>query len=77
MTTKESNVYVLKHVGVKNSNEVEVMAILEALTNVSPYFQEKLIPESDTTDAVSWVPSSVNGPWQFRFLLNKITFLSF
>lgn len=43
-----------KYVGVIESNESEVLAILEALCLFSASFHGKLIVESDFMNAVSW-----------------------
>lgn len=40
-----------KHVGIKDSNEVEVLAIMEALHIYSNFFQDSLIVESDLANA--------------------------
>lgn len=50
-----------KHVGVKDSKKAEVKAILEALRIFSHSFQESLIVESDSLNAISWVSSSNKG----------------
>lgn len=44
-----------KHVGVRDSNEAEGLAILEALHVYSATFLEELIVESDSLNTVSWV----------------------
>lgn len=46
-----------KHVGIKESNEMEMMAILEALRIFSPSFQDKLVAKSDSINAISWASS--------------------
>lgn len=45
----------LKHIGVKESNKVEVMTILEAFRIFSGIFQGNLIVESDLANAVIWL----------------------
>lgn len=58
------------------SNEVEVVAILEALHFfVLASFHAPLILESDYLNAVSWVSSSAKGPWRFQFYINEINSL--
>lgn len=42
-----------KSVGVKDSNEAEILAILKALRMYACSFQELLIIESDSADAIS------------------------
>ena len=49
-----------KNVGIKESNEAEVLAILEALRIFSSTFKESLIVESDSSNAIRWV-SKVEG----------------
>ena len=46
-----------KHLGVSNSNEVEVLAILEVLQISPSLFHGKLIMESDSLNAISRVSS--------------------
>lgn len=41
-------------VGVKESNELEVMATLESLQILSSFFQDKLIVERDSANVVLW-----------------------
>lgn len=66
-----------KHVGVKNSNEREILAILEALFAfiVDSSGLVSLIVESDSTNAVSW-PRTLRGPWNMQFYFNKMSDLS-
>ena len=45
----------LKFVGVKDSNEVKVLAILEALRIFSGFFKWKLMVESNSLNAITWV----------------------
>lgn len=61
-----------KHVGVCDSNEVEVLAILEALQCFSSYYHGVLIMESDFFDVVAWVSNRKASPWKFQFLFNEI-----
>ena len=42
-----------KHVRIKDSNEVEVLAILESLHIYGNLFQDSLIMESDSVNAIS------------------------
>ena len=56
-----------KSVGVRDSNEVEVLAILEALRIFSRSFMGSLIVESDSSNAFSWVTSSAVNPWKIQF----------
>lgn len=65
-----------KHVGIKESNEVEVMAVSEALHLIQGSFQGKLIVESDSSNVVMWVLHARTKPWRFQFHLNKIRELS-
>lgn len=65
------------HVGVKDSNEVEVMDILEALQIFSHSFQDRLIVQSDSSIAISWVTTtSDNGPLKFWFYFDEVNSLS-
>ena len=64
-----------KHTGQKDSNEAEILAILEALRSYSGRFLEDLIGESDFLNDISWVDYR-KGPWRFQFILNEIKSLS-
>lgn len=55
----------------KDSNEVEVLAILEALRIFSLNFQGSAILESDLPNAISWMVSR-KCPWKLHFLFNEI-----
>ena len=61
-----------KPVGICDSNEVEVLSILEALCIFSGSFQDKLIVESDSSNMVGWVPKTGSKPWKFHFYFNKV-----
>ena len=63
-----------KHVGIKDSNEAEVLAILEAFRIYHTSCHHYLIVESDSANAISWV-KSLTGPWKMQFLFNKISHL--
>ena len=60
---------------VKDSNEAEVLAILEALRLFRVSFRQPLIVESDFLDAFFWVMNSAMGLWRFHFF-SEIKFLS-
>ena len=60
-----------KHVGIKNSNEAEVSAILEALRIYQSSCQQSIHVKSDSDNAIAWM-KSIRGPWKMHFLLNKI-----
>ena len=59
-------------VGVRDSNEAEVLAILEALRIFSRSLQGRLIVGSDSSNGISWVMNSTVKPWKFQFFLNEI-----
>lgn len=65
-----------EHVGPKNSNEAEVIDILEALQIFSHSFQDRLIVLSDSFIANSWVTTSDNGPLKFWFYFDEVNSLS-
>lgn len=44
--------------GVKESNETEVLAILEALLLFFSSFHVRVIVESDSSNAISWISSN-------------------
>lgn len=62
--------------GVCDSNEVEVLAILEALRCFSSYYHGVLIMESDSSNVVAGVSNRKASPWKFQFLFNEIWALS-
>ena len=43
-----------KKVGIKESNEIEGLAILEVLRFFLSFFHERLLVESDSLNAISW-----------------------
>lgn len=47
-----------KHVGAKESNESEMLIILEVLRIESHAFFDRLIVENDSSDAFSWINAS-------------------
>ena len=66
-----------KHVGTMESNEAEVLAILEVVRIfASSSFNSRLEVESDSLNAISWVSSSAVIPWRFQFYLNEIRALA-
>ena len=65
-----------KNVGIKESNEAKVLAILEALRIFSFTLKENLIVESDSSNAIRWVSKVERGPWRFQYYLNEIKALS-
>lgn len=46
-----------KNVGIKDTNEAGILAILEALYNFTFSFQSHLIVESNSSNAIFWVNS--------------------
>lgn len=58
-----------KHLGAKDSNEGEILAILEALHVYGLLFQHNLIVESDSSKVIYWV-KSFRGLWK-QFYFNK------
>ena len=63
-----------KHVGTKDSNEAEVLEILEALRIFHISFYHYLIVESDSPNAISSV-KSWRGPWKMQSLFNETSHL--
>ena len=62
-----------KHVGCMESNEVDVLAILEAIRIFSSAsFQSSFVVQSDSLNAISWVSSSTTFPWKSQFYMNEI-----
>lgn len=56
-----------KDVGIKYSNEAEVLAILEALRFFTHSFQGNLMVESDLLNAISRVKNGIIKPWKLHF----------
>lgn len=68
----------LKHIGYMDSNEAEVVAILEAIQIYnSSSLQSKLVHESDSLNAMSWLTSVDKTPQRFQFCFKEIKALSF
>lgn len=65
-----------KNVGCMESNEAEVLAILEGLQIFASFSFPKLLVESDSMNVVSWVSSITLPPWGFKFYFNEIKMLS-
>ncbi|XVF82263.1 hypothetical protein PTKIN_Ptkin16aG0031700 [Pterospermum kingtungense] len=64
-----------KLVGIEDSNVAELMAICEAFLIFidSPFVSNNaLIVESDSKNAVTWVNSSLLGPWRVLNFINHI-----
>lgn len=57
------------YVGIMESNEVEVLAICEALPIFCCSFHGFLEVKSDSSNATSWVSLMDKGPWGFHFLI--------
>lgn len=65
-----------KSMGCMESNEAEVVAILEALRRFFPSFHSKPVVESYSSNAISWVSFKVSPPWRLQFYFNEIKTLS-
>lgn len=65
-----------KSMGCMDSNEAEVVAILEALQSFFPSFHSKPAVESYSSNAISWVSIKVLPPWRLQFYFNEIKTLS-
>lgn len=63
-------------VSLKNSNETEVLAILEVLRIFSRFFQNRMIVESDSANALPWITFMERGLWKLYFYYNENKFLS-
>ena len=62
--------------GVCDSNEAEVLAILEGPHLFSSRYGVMLIMVSDSSNAIAWVSKQKINPWKFHFHLNEIRELS-
>lgn len=56
--------------------EPEILAILEAFRIFSSAFQYRLIMESNSMNAISWVNSMNPSHWKILFYLNEIKALA-
>lgn len=63
-----------KSIEIRNSNKAEVLAILEALRIFSRSFQRRLIVESNSYNAISWVGSDKGKPLKLHFSFNEIKY---
>ena len=54
-----------KHIGVCDSNEAVVLAILEGLRLISTRYSGALILESNSLNAIVWVSSRKSNSWKF------------
>lgn len=63
-----------KHVGIEDSNEVEVLTILGALHLLHSLYCQNLIVESDSANGICWMKSS-RRPRKMQFLFNEISLL--
>ena len=61
---------------IKDSNEAEELAILEALAIYSGSFGDNLIVESDSFNEASSISRKGRAPWKFLYILNEIRPLS-
>lgn len=60
--------------GVKDSNEVEALAILEPFEDLVPLISS-LIVESDSHNVILWTSHIKDRPWKLQFCLNEINAL--
>ena len=65
-----------KSVGIRDSNDAEVLAILEALPIFLSSFHGPLLAESDSTNAVGWLLKPNSRPWKFQFHFNEMKKIS-
>lgn len=64
-----------KNVGVRDSNEAEVLAISEARSIHKGSFPERLLVESDSSNAISCMTNSSSESWRVEFIFNEIKVL--
>lgn len=55
----------------KDLNEAEILAILEAIRLFNVSFWQPLIMECDSLNAISWVSNVAKGRWKFYLALNE------
>ena len=65
-----------KNVRIYDSNEEEVLYILEALCCFKRYFHCALTVESDSSNTIAWVSNRKINQWKLEFLFNEIRVLS-
>eukprot|EP00268_Persea_americana_P056975 TRINITY_DN6784_c0_g1_i2.p2 TRINITY_DN6784_c0_g1~~TRINITY_DN6784_c0_g1_i2.p2 ORF type:complete len:105 (-),score=19.94 TRINITY_DN6784_c0_g1_i2:1073-1387(-) len=61
-----------KYIGIKDSNEGEVLAILEALRICFSNNFHSIVVESNSLNAISWMSCLEEDLWKFQFLFNEI-----
>lgn len=61
---------------IKESNEAKVLTILEALHSYALWFYWRLIVESNSFNAISWMNTPANRPWKFFNYFQEIKLLS-
>ena len=61
-----------KHVGVCDSNETEVLAILEGFKLFFRRYGGSLVTESDSSYVIAWVSKQKVNPWKLQLYFNEI-----
>lgn len=54
-------------IGVKDSNEEDMIPIWEALHMFVGVYSVKIVVKNDSSNAINWVSASNRGPWRFHF----------
>lgn len=69
---KTTSIVFSESVGVRGSNEVEVISIRRALTIWKSYGQGKLIIEGDSANAIKWAKGQRWPPWRLITMVREI-----
>lgn len=62
----------MKSVGIKDSNEAELLTIRRVLTIGTSFGEVKLVVESDSSNAIKWARGVKRPPWRLITLLREI-----
>lgn len=57
---------------IRDSNEAEMLDILQSLWLFRPFSHLKLFIGSDLSDVISWAASLWSSPWRYQFFFNEI-----
>lgn len=63
-------------VGIKDSNEAEILSILRALTIWKDFGGGNLVIEGDSTNAFKWAIGSKRPPWRLNNVVREVRVLA-
>ncbi|XXG62313.1 hypothetical protein AAC387_Pa05g0690 [Persea americana] len=68
----ENESYFSKHVGVRDSNEADLLTILEGLILFSRGYGVPLVLKSGSSNTIDWVSKQKASPWKLQLHFNEI-----